>query len=175
MNRKTGLSAGIFVLLLMVAGLATPAPAALRSVRRPVHSRGYTSAHVRHISYGGTTSHHYSLQHGARKWRSDAFQQTPMPDRVAEIQTALAQQGDYQGEPSGKWDGAMSDALRSYQERSGLTVTGKLDAASLQHLGLGSDVAGLNPPKTVLPPVSNAPSAGVIKPAIANFTEPLSN
>lgn len=74
-----------------------------------------------------------------------------MPDRIEEIQTALAQQGLYQGEPSGKWDGAMSDALRNFQERSGLTPTGKIDAASLQHLGLGSDVAGMNPPKTVLP------------------------
>jgi len=157
LNRKTGLSAGIFVLSIMMAGLATPAPAALRSMRRPVHSRAYTGAHVRHISYRGTTSHHYSLQHGGKKWRSDAFQQTPLPDRVAEIQTALAQQGAYQGDPSGKWDGAMSDALRSYQERNGLTVTGKLDAASLQHLGLGSDVAGLNPPKAVLPSATTTP------------------
>jgi peptidoglycan hydrolase-like protein with peptidoglycan-binding domain len=86
-----------------------------------------------------------------------------MPDRIQEIQTAMAQQGAYQGEPSGKWDDATSDALRSYQERSGLTPTGKLDAASLQHLGLGSDVAGLNPPKAVLP--AAAPTANAAVPA----------
>jgi peptidoglycan hydrolase-like protein with peptidoglycan-binding domain len=82
-----------------------------------------------------------------------------MPNRIEEIQTAMAQQGAYQGEPSGKWDGATSDALRSYQERSGLPPTGKLDAASLQHLGLGSDVAGLNPPKAVLPAAAPAGNA----------------
>jgi hypothetical protein len=163
---QTGLSAGIFVVLVMLSGLAASVRAAERSIRRPLHSRPYAKAHTPYSSYHGTSSRHTVSRRGSRKIRAGSFQQAPNPDRIQEIQTALAQQGLYQGEPSGKMDVAMSEALRSFQERSGLPPTGKLDAASLQHLGLGSDVAGLNPPKAVLPsaPANDAPKVSAQAP-----------
>lgn len=73
-------------------------------------------------------------------------QQAPTPDRISEIQQALAKDGSYTGTPSGKWDDSTQDALRKFQEAHGLNPTGKLDARSLQQLGLGSSIAGVAPP-----------------------------
>lgn len=74
-------------------------------------------------------------------------QRAPTPDRIREIQTALAQKGFYEGEPTGKWDARSVQAMKKFQEASGLTATGKFDAKSLQKLGLGSDIAGVAPPR----------------------------
>ncbi len=73
-------------------------------------------------------------------------QAAPMPDRIGEIQAALVKDGSYAGMPSGKWDGSTADALRKYQSAHGLNPTGKLDARTLQKLGLGSETAGVAPP-----------------------------
>jgi peptidoglycan hydrolase-like protein with peptidoglycan-binding domain len=73
-------------------------------------------------------------------------QLAPEPARIKEIQGALAREGFYQGEPTGKWDEATVAAMKSFQESKGLQPTGKIEALSLQKLGLGSPVAGLAPP-----------------------------
>ena len=73
-------------------------------------------------------------------------QQAPTPDRIKEIQAALARAGYYQAEPTGKWDATTSEAMRRFQDANGLKPTGKIGARSLQLLGLGSEVAGLAPP-----------------------------
>ena len=86
-----------------------------------------------------------------RKPRQRA-QTVPTPARISEIQSALAAQGAYKGQPNGKWDSATIQAMKDYQSRHGLTATGKLDALTLQKLGLGSEIAGraapLPPPQT---------------------------
>jgi peptidoglycan hydrolase-like protein with peptidoglycan-binding domain len=70
----------------------------------------------------------------------------PTSDRIAEIQQALAKNGSYTGTPNGKWDDSTQEALRKFQESHGLNPTGKLDAKSLQQLGLGSSITGVAPP-----------------------------
>jgi peptidoglycan hydrolase-like protein with peptidoglycan-binding domain len=75
-------------------------------------------------------------------------QKAPTADRIREIQTALDQKGFYEGEPSGKWDARSVDAMKKFQAANGLPATGKLDAKSLQKLGLGSEVAGAAAPRT---------------------------
>ena len=75
-------------------------------------------------------------------------QQTPTTDRVNEIQAALAKAGSYSGEPNGKWDASSVEALRKFQSGHGLNPTGRLDAPTLQKLGLGSTTAGVAPPQT---------------------------
>jgi peptidoglycan hydrolase-like protein with peptidoglycan-binding domain len=75
-------------------------------------------------------------------------QKAPSADRIREIQTALAQKGFYEGEPTGKWDAQSVDAMKKFQSANGLTATGKFDAKSLQKLGLGSEVAGAAAPRT---------------------------
>jgi hypothetical protein len=73
-------------------------------------------------------------------------QAAPTPDRIKEIQTALQKDGSYEGEPTGKWDAATMDAMRKYQDKIGVSPTGKIDAVSLNKLGLGSDTAGKGAP-----------------------------
>jgi peptidoglycan hydrolase-like protein with peptidoglycan-binding domain len=73
-------------------------------------------------------------------------QTAPSPDRIREIQAALQKDGSYEGEPTGKWDAATTDAMRKYQDKIGVSPTGKIDAVSLNKLGLGSDTAGKGAP-----------------------------
>ncbi len=73
-------------------------------------------------------------------------QTAPTPDRIKEIQSALQKDGSYQGEPNGKWDEATVEAMKKYQDKNGFNPTGKIDAGSLNKLGLGSDTAGKGAP-----------------------------
>ncbi|MGB7470495.1 MAG: peptidoglycan-binding domain-containing protein, partial [Candidatus Acidiferrum sp.] len=52
-----------------------------------------------------------------------------------------------------KWDAATVDLMNKFQDAHGLSPTGKLDAKTLQKLGLGSQTAGVAAP---LPPVSSS-------------------
>jgi putative peptidoglycan binding protein len=85
--------------------------------------------------------------------RRERGQKAPTPDRITEIQQALAKDGSFTGKPSGKWDDSTIEATRKFQEGHGLNPTGKLDAKTLQQLGLGSQTAGVAPP---MPPVSSS-------------------
>lgn len=73
-------------------------------------------------------------------------QMAPTPDRIKEIQSALQREGAYEGEPTGKWDDSTADAMKKYQDKNGLSPTGKIDALTLQKLGLGSETAGKGAP-----------------------------
>jgi peptidoglycan hydrolase-like protein with peptidoglycan-binding domain len=73
-------------------------------------------------------------------------QAAPTPDRIKEIQAALQKDGSYQGEPTGKWDAGTTEAMKKYQEKNGFSPTGKIDALSLNKLGLGSGTAGKGAP-----------------------------
>lgn len=100
--------------------------------------------------------HHSKSTHGhtyRRVSRRGHGQKAPAADRISEIQTALAKDGSFAGTPNGKWDAATVDAMKKFQDTHGLSATGKLDAKTLQKLGLGSQTAGLAPP---LPPVSSS-------------------
>jgi peptidoglycan hydrolase-like protein with peptidoglycan-binding domain len=78
--------------------------------------------------------------------RRQVGQKAPTPQRISEIQQALAKNGAYAGEPNGKWDASTVDAMKKFQGAHGLTPSGKLDAKTLQQLGLGSQTAGIAPP-----------------------------
>src|SRR6267378_3544586 len=68
--------------------------------------------------------------------RRERGQKAPTPDRISEIQQALAKDGSFKGTPNGKWDAPTMEATRKFQEAHGLNPTGKLDAKTLQQLGL---------------------------------------
>jgi peptidoglycan hydrolase-like protein with peptidoglycan-binding domain len=76
----------------------------------------------------------------------------PTPERIVEIQEALAKKGALMGTPSGEWDDSTISAMKQFQTANGLNPTGKLDALTLQRLGLGSQTAGLAAP--IAPPNS---------------------
>ena len=80
-------------------------------------------------------------------------QMAPTPDRIREIQSALKREGALEEEPSGKWDNTTVEAMKKYQGDHGLNPTGKIDALTLQKLGLGSETAGKGAP---IPSASSA-------------------
>ena len=82
----------------------------------------------------------------SKRARKQPGQKAPTADRVIEIQAALAKDGSFQGSPSGKWDEATAAAMRRFQASHGLNASGKLDAPTLQRLGLGSQTAGIAAP-----------------------------
>lgn len=59
------------------------------------------------------------------------------PERTDQIQEALIQAGDLQGEPTGRWDAETREAMKKYQEANRFTPTGLPDAKSLMKMGLG--------------------------------------
>ncbi len=64
---------------------------------------------------------------------------SPEPERIKEIQTALASRG-YDVEPSGVWDTRSVEAVKKFQDDNdikNLTGKGKLDSLTLIALGLG--------------------------------------
>jgi peptidoglycan hydrolase-like protein with peptidoglycan-binding domain len=88
-----------------------------------------------------------SSRKGRKKERG---QQAPTADRISEIQTALSKDGSYSGAPNGTWDDSTVAAMRNFQTTHGLNPSGKLDAPTLQKLGLGSQTAGVAAP--IIPP-----------------------
>jgi len=107
---------------------------------------------------GGTA---HGKRTSRRSGRRERGQKVPTPDRISEIQQALAKDGSFSGKPNGKWDASTIEATRKFQEAHGLNATGKLDAKTLQQLGLGSQTAGVAAP---VPPVS---SSSLRKPALS--------
>jgi len=98
--------------------------------------------------------------HSKHHTREPRGQSAPARDRIAEIQTALARENAYQGDPTGNWDSATIDAMKHFQTAQNLPPTGKIDALTLQRLGLGSDVAGKGAPTPPATPPAT-PSASI--------------
>jgi hypothetical protein len=95
----------------------------------------------------------------SKRARKQPGQKAPSADRITEIQSALAKNGNYEGTPSGKWDDETTAALRKFQASRGINPSGKLDARSLQRLGLGSQTAGVAAPTPPPGAVSRLSSA----------------
>jgi peptidoglycan hydrolase-like protein with peptidoglycan-binding domain len=88
--------------------------------------------------------------------RRERGQKVPTPDRITEIQQALAKDGSFTGTPNGKWNDSTVEAMKKFQAGHGLNPSGKLDALTLQKLGLGSQTAGVAAP---MPPVTSSSAA----------------
>lgn len=82
--------------------------------------------------------------------RHGPTQMAPTAERISEIQSALGRGGYYKADPNGQWDADTVDALQKFQSANGLDVTGKLDALTLQKLGLGSGIAGVSAPRGIV-------------------------
>lgn len=110
----------------------------------------------------------------SKKHRShrEPTQKAPTPDRIKEIQSALARGGYYQGEPNGKWDANTVAAMQKFQSGSGLDPSGKINALSLQKLGLGSEIAGVSAPKPPAPAATPAAASPSPAPAHPTTTPP---
>jgi peptidoglycan hydrolase-like protein with peptidoglycan-binding domain len=132
--------------LLVAAGLgvcASPAAAqaAAQKSSTTSSSKPANSTHRKKSSRKTTSS------------KRERGQKAPTPERISEIQQALAKDGSFGGKPNGKWDESTIEATRKFQEAHGLNPSGKLDAKTLQKLGLGSETAGVAAPT---PPMSSS-------------------
>jgi hypothetical protein len=107
-------------------------------------------------SHSTQTHHRRHTRHYSKRMH---LPKGPTPDRITQIQSALARGGYYQGDPSGKWDANTIAAMQKFQSTHGLDATGNLDAPTLQKLGLGSDIAGVSAPKPEVPKCCSTPPA----------------
>jgi peptidoglycan hydrolase-like protein with peptidoglycan-binding domain len=142
-KRKLG---GLFVAALTagtlcVSAVSAQTAAADSSAPKKVH-KAATTATGTHAK----TPASVKASKGRKKIKKVKGQAAPTPDRISEIQDALAKKGALTGTPSGKWDDSTVDAMKKFQSDHGLNPSGKLDALTLQKLGLGSETAGLAPP-----------------------------
>jgi hypothetical protein len=131
--------------------------AALLSASAPAFSHPQQSAAS---SSGSSTTAKKKTTSKKHHSKREPTQKAPTAARISEIQSALARNGYYQGEPNGKWDSNTVASMQKFQSGNGLEPSGKLNALSLQKLGLGSSVAGVSAPKPVQPATSKpAPSS----------------
>ena len=155
------------VSILLAVGWLASLPAIARAVSprsaRISQASGASSQTVKKTNTSGASSqasHFVSTKKknsSRRKSSRDRGQKAPTSDRIGEIQSSLARGGYYTGAQSGKFDSGTQDALRRFQEANGLNPSGKLDAHTLQKLGLGSDTAGVAAPRAT-PPPANPPN-----------------
>lgn len=138
----------------LAAGLCVPAMAASGATRGrhlpqshavPTLKKASVSTNKTHTT-AKTNATHKKASSKRRDSRSRG-QKAPTTDRVREIQEALAKNGAYPSDPTGKWDAGTVDAMKKFQQANGLEPSGKLTALTLQKLGLGSDVAGRASPR----------------------------
>lgn len=113
------------------------------------------SSHRRKASAAKSGASKSSRGKASRRGKRQRGQMAPTSDRITEIQQALGKDGSYSGEPTGKWDDSTVDAMRKFQSAHGLNPSGKIDAKTLQQLGLGSQTAGVAAP---MPPVGASSS-----------------
>jgi peptidoglycan hydrolase-like protein with peptidoglycan-binding domain len=121
----------------------TSRPLAAQASSNSSSSSTSSSSHSSSSSFKKKSKKHHSPKEPSQK--------APTPDRISEIQSALNRGGYYQGDSNGKWDANTIAAMQKFQSANGLEPTGKLDALSLQKLGLGSSTAGVSAPKPPAP------------------------
>lgn len=144
MRLRKAIPATLVLLLAAKSGVsaASAAPAKPNSTASKASDQTTAKARVKKTS-----------KHSKRRERG---QKTPTPDRITEIQQALAKDGSFTGAPNGKWNDSTVEAMKKFQAGHGLNPSGKLDALTLQKLGLGSQTAGVAAP---LPPVTSSSTA----------------
>jgi peptidoglycan hydrolase-like protein with peptidoglycan-binding domain len=139
---------------LTAGGLTLPAAAAQSSARKSSSKSSSTTHNSGSTNKPKTSSSKSPKTSSKKRSKRVKGQAAPSPDRINEIQEALAKKGVYEGSPSGKWDDSTSEAMKKFQASNGLNPSGKLDARTLQKLGLGSETAGVAAPTP--PPNSTA-------------------
>jgi hypothetical protein len=146
---------GLFsrTVLAAVAVGAVVAPVILApsvAAQTSTHKKSASSANHSGSSAGKSSTKNVSSKSHksskSSKSRQPRGQAAPTPERISEIQDALAKRGMYSGSSSGKLDDSTADALKKFQASNHLNPNGKLDAPTLQKLGLGSETAGLAAP-----------------------------
>jgi len=100
--------------------------------------------------------------------------------RIESVQQALKDQGFYYGEVTGEPNANLTAAIRRYQIRNGLQVTGELNSETLKSLGVGSSASaqpGAKPAPSASTSASDLrnPSAGETTAPPAPRVQPFAN
>ena len=156
-------------LLGLLIAAAIPAPASAAQATGKSSAGAPSTSSATHKSSTATTSKKKKSSH-RHSSRREPFQKAPTPDRISEIQTALSRGGYFEGQPNGKWDSNTISAMQKFQSANGLNSSGKIDATTLQKLGLGSSTAGVDAPKPIRKPDPNSTTSAASRSASANNT-----
>lgn len=159
--------AGFVLAAIATGAMIVPAAAAQSS---PAKKKPHSAS----AKTGTPTSGKSGKSSGKKSSRSKKVkgQTAPTTDRISEIQEALAKRGAFDGTPTGKWDDSTSEAMRKFQAANHLNPTGKIDAPTLQKLGLGSETAGVAAPT---PPPNSSANRLLSRNAQRDPTEPADN
>jgi peptidoglycan hydrolase-like protein with peptidoglycan-binding domain len=132
-----------------VGSLTLPAAGAVQtttSARKTSHKPKSGTVSSKTTTTGTAKKSSKTGKSSSKKSKRVKGQAAPTTDRINEIQGALAKNGAYTGGPSGKWDDSTVEAMKKFQASHGQNPTGKMDALTLQKLGLGSETAGMGVP-----------------------------
>lgn len=152
--------------LLFTAAISAPATGAAQATSKSSAAAPSASSATHKSSTTGKKKKS-SYHRGSRR---EPFQKAPTADRISEIQTALSRGGYFEGQPNGKWDANTISAMEKFQSANGLNSSGKIDATTLQKLGLGSSTAGVDAPKPIKKPDPSATTNAASRSASANNT-----
>jgi peptidoglycan hydrolase-like protein with peptidoglycan-binding domain len=95
-------------------------------------------------------------------------------ERVTAVQQALKDRGHDPGEIDGALGPKTRAALREFQKKEGLKVTGRLDSATLARLGIGTTgtAAATTQPGMEVKPAAGEPSSATASPATTPAASP---
>jgi peptidoglycan hydrolase-like protein with peptidoglycan-binding domain len=156
-------------LLGLLIAAAIPASSAAQAAKSAAAPSASSATHKSSTTGKKKKSSHH------RSSRREPFQKAPTPDRISEIQTALSRGGYFEGQPNGKWDSNTISAMQKFQSANGLNSSGKIDATTLQKLGLGSSTAGVDAPKPIKKPDPNSTTSATSRSTSASNTNSASN
>jgi peptidoglycan hydrolase-like protein with peptidoglycan-binding domain len=145
MRLRKAIPATLVLLLAAKSGMSAASAAPAKPKNASSNAPGSTTSGKAHVKK--------TSKHSKRRERG---QKAPTPDRITEIQQALAKDGSFTGTPNGRWSDSTVEAMKKFQAGHGLNPSGKLDALTLQKLGLGSQTAGVAAP---MPPVTSSSTA----------------
>jgi len=122
---------------------------ALRRYRHRRHNRDWWKQHFTFIVLVGGGYYYWDAGYWFPAWGYDPVYEyydydgpiytygNLLPDQViVNVQRALQEQGYYAGGPTGSLGPATRQAIANYQQDAGLIVTGAIDAATVESLGL---------------------------------------
>jgi peptidoglycan hydrolase-like protein with peptidoglycan-binding domain len=168
---KLQIAASLFLALAISVCATSVRAASIASAAAPIPQQASSSSAPAASSSTASKKKKSTKKHHASK--REPTQKAPTPERISEIQSALRHNGYYQGTPNGKWDSNTIAAMQKFQSDNGLSNSGKIDAPSLQKLGLGSGTAGVDAPKPLTPkPATSAPAASPTSAASATSATP---
>jgi len=151
---------GVVGIALVAAGMASAS--AKKSVQKssPAATRSTSSGTVKKSKH----ARHSSRRHRkSSSWRRHA-QKGIDSQRTREIQTALLREKYFNGQPSGAWDKATTEAMKRYQQDHGWQTKTVPDSRALIELGLGpTNEHLLNPESAMTNRRQNAAAGAVVR------------